>query len=108
MRDRRLKNESTRDFSVRIADRSSDLPLDRSTGLIDFNKIRVGTQILQDAIIDTPIKRVNAEYGSKDFVLRCIDRDDIPTIRRISDFYYRSSGIYSRLCRYMAYLYRYD
>lgn len=29
-------------------------------------------------------------------------------MREISDFYYRTSGIYNRLCRYMAYMYRYD
>ncbi|AXF52473.1 MAG: putative portal protein [Caudoviricetes sp.] len=29
-------------------------------------------------------------------------------MREISNFFYRTSGIYSRLCRYMAYLYRYD
>jgi len=33
---------------------------------------------------------------------------DIPTMRDISNFFYRTSGIYSRLCRYMAYLYKYD
>jgi len=26
----------------------------------------------------------------------------------ISNFFYKTSGIYSRLCRYMAYLYKYD
>ncbi len=108
MRDRRLKNDSTRDFSIRMADRSSNFPLDQSTGLIDFNKIKVGAKILEDATIDTPIKKINSDYGSKDFVLRCIDKNDIPTLRRISDFYYRSSGIYARLCRYLAYLFRYD
>ena len=108
MRDRRLKNDSTRDFSIRMADRFSDLPLNQSTGLIDFNKIKVGAKILEDATIDTPIKKINSDYGSKDFVLRCIDKNDIPTLRRISDFYYRSSGIYVRLCRYLAYLFRYD
>jgi len=29
-------------------------------------------------------------------------------MREISNFFYKTSGIYSRLCRYMAYLYRYD
>ena len=29
-------------------------------------------------------------------------------MRQISNFYYKTSGIYSRLCRYMAYLYKYD
>ena len=29
-------------------------------------------------------------------------------MREISNFFFKTSGIYSRLCRYMAYLYRYD
>lgn len=29
-------------------------------------------------------------------------------MREISSFFYRTSGIYNRLCRYMAYMYRYD
>ena len=29
-------------------------------------------------------------------------------MREISNFFYRTSGIYSRLCRYMARLYKYD
>lgn len=29
-------------------------------------------------------------------------------MRAISNFYYKTSGIYNRLCRYMAYIYRYD
>ena len=29
-------------------------------------------------------------------------------MRNISNFFYKTSGIYARLCRYMAYLYRYD
>ncbi len=33
---------------------------------------------------------------------------DIEKMRDISNFFYRTSGIYSRLCRYMAYLYKYD
>jgi hypothetical protein len=33
---------------------------------------------------------------------------DFNKMRDISDFYYRTSGIYNRLCRYMAYLYKYD
>ena len=33
---------------------------------------------------------------------------DIDKMRQISNFFYKTSGIYSRLCRYMAYLYKYD
>ena len=29
-------------------------------------------------------------------------------MREISNYFYKTSGIYNRLCRYMAYMYRYD
>lgn len=35
-------------------------------------------------------------------------RHDEKTLREISKYFYESSGIYYRLCRYMAFLYRYD
>ena len=108
MRDRRLKNDTSRDFSIRMADQKSNFPINKETGLIDFNKIKVGTQVLEDATINTPVKRVNANFADKEYVLRALDRQDIPTLKRISDFYYKTSGIYSRLCRYLAYLFRYD
>lgn len=75
----------------------------------DFSKIRVGIKTLEDAVINTnPYMRVNPRLGDKDFVLRAINQGDIGRMREISDFFYKTSGIYARLCRYMAYLYRYD
>ena len=108
MRDRRLKNDETRNFSIRMADNRQDYPIDSNTGTIDFNKIKVGTQILQDAVISTPLKRINGDFGNKDYVLRAIDSGNVPNVKKISEFYYRTSGIYARLCRYLAYMFRYD
>lgn len=77
---------------------------------VDFSKIRVGLKTLIDATLDTgsTFKRINSEYGDKDFVMTAIARNDTQTMRDISNFYYRTSGIYNRLLRYMAYIYRYD
>jgi hypothetical protein len=41
-------------------------------------------------------------------VLNAIYKHDYKTLREISNYFYESSGIYYRLCRYLAYLYRYD
>lgn len=76
---------------------------------IDFSKIKVGTQTLQDAIVELgDLKKVNPRIVDKKFVLDAIRKSDYITMREISNFFYKTSGIYSRLCRYMAYLYRYD
>ena len=33
---------------------------------------------------------------------------NIPLMREISNYFYNTNGIYSRVCEYFAYLYRYD
>lgn len=53
-------------------------------------------------------KKVNANYGNKQFILNAIYRHDYATLREISNYFYESSGIYYRLCNYMATLYRFD
>ena len=75
----------------------------------DFSKIKVGVQTLNDAVISlSSYKRINPRLGDKDQVLKAINTSDLDKMRDISNFFYRTSGIYSRLCRYMAYLYKYD
>ena len=75
----------------------------------DFSKIKVGAKYLEDAIISYgDLKKANPRLGDKAKVLRAIAQGDIEEMRQISNFFYKTSGIYSRLCRYMAYLYKYD
>lgn len=76
---------------------------------IDFSKIRVGLKTLQDATIDIgSYRRINPRCGDKDLVLTAINNGNIDAMREISNFFYKTSGIYNRMCRYMAYIYRYD
>lgn len=77
--------------------------------MIDFSKIRIGAKSLENAILEfSNYKKLNPKLGDKEEVLRAIMNGDYETMRDISNFFYKTSGIYSRLCRYMAYLYRYD
>lgn len=76
---------------------------------VNFNKIRVGSKNLDDAVLNLgSYKKVNRQFGSKEFVLKAIHDGNLQTMREISDFYYRISGIYNRIIRYMAYMFRYD
>ena len=76
---------------------------------IDFNKIKVGAKVLEDAVLDLGnLKKINPEFADKDNVLRAINNYDLKLMREISLYFYRTSGIYSRLVRYMAFMYRYD
>ena len=75
----------------------------------DFNKIKVGLKTLDDAIVTYgTVNRVNPRLGTKENVLNAMNNGDLEQMRLISNYFYKISGIYNRLCRYMAYLYKYD
>ena len=75
----------------------------------DFNKIRVGAKTLDDAIIKLgTYNKISPRLADKATVLRAIATYDLPLMREISDFFYKTSGIYARIIRYMAFMYRYD
>lgn len=74
-----------------------------------YGKIKVGTKVLDDAVLDLgAIPKAHRRYGNKHFVLKAIGERNLPLMREISDYFYRTNGIYSRVCDYFAFLYRYD
>ena len=76
---------------------------------LDFSQIRVGAKTLDDAILNLgSYKSTNPRLADRFTVLRAIDTGDVKTMREVSDFFYKTSGIYARLIRYMAFMYRYD
>ena len=75
----------------------------------DFSKIKVGLKKLEDAVVNmTDNKKSNPRLSDKREVLRALENNDLETLQDISNYFFKTSGIYSRLCRYMAFLYRYD
>ena len=75
----------------------------------DYSKIKVGLKTLDDAIIDvSDLKKINSSLASKEKVLRAMYDEDYSKLREISNFFYNTSGIYKRLCKYLAYMYKYD
>ena len=76
---------------------------------IDFTKTKIGVKTLEDAILNLgSFKQINPTFADKKTILDAIDKNEINRMREISNFFFKTSGIYSRLCKYMAYLYRYD
>ena len=99
-RTRRIKQKG---FYMPLADKTQNIPT------TDFSKLRIGIQTLQDAVFEYgSYARANSSLGNKDYVLKAINDYNLDKMRQISEFYYRSDGIYQRLCRYMAFLYKYD
>ena len=75
----------------------------------DFNNIKVGAKTLDDAILKLgDLKKVNPRLCDKHHVLMSIKNRDLIAMREISEFWYEISGIYSRILRYLAFMYRYD
>lgn len=95
-------------FNIIQGSRDTDYS-NNSTSQINYNKIKTGAKVLEDAILDLGyFKKINPTYANKETILRAIDRYDLKTMREISDFFYKTSGIYNRIIRYMAFMYRYD
>ena len=75
----------------------------------DFAKMKVGLKTLDDAVVKLgTLGKTNKKFADKDFVLKNIKERNYEVVRKISEYYYDSSGIYARLCQYLAYLYKYD
>lgn len=45
---------------------------------------------------------------NKPIIYKALAENDLKELRRISNHYYDISGVYSRVCNYFAFLYRYD
>lgn len=54
------------------------------------------------------LKKVNKRYTDKEAILKAIVDYNYDFLRDVSDFFSVASGIYQRLCKYMADMYRYD
>lgn len=100
------RNKAERDFRLVSSEK------DKAESL-SFNKIMVGgKKLANDVSIDTAL------YGGSSFTSRrgvkkedvekALQQSNISSLRAYSNLFFNSNGIYSRLCRYMAYLYKYD
>lgn len=104
----RIEEIKQKGFRMNLSNDTEDVYA-KQFNTVDFSKIRVGVKSLEDAIVTLgDLKKLDSRLGDKEEVLRAINNGDYDQMRDISNFFYKTSGIYSRLCRYMAYLYRYD
>ena len=104
-----IEEKQSRNMNIPSAsDTSEEYSPDRRN--LDFSKVKVGLKTLEDAVLTNSgdLKKVNSKCANKEAVLKAIDSYDYPLMREISDFFYKTNGIYSRLCKYAANLYRYD
>ena len=77
----------------------------------EFKKIKVGTKNLDDAILELGnLKKITTRipFSDKRELYKAIMINDYKTLREFSRFFYKTSGIYQRLCQYVSFMYRYD
>ena len=96
-------------FKMSFTDSTSDSEAQNGFIPVDFSKIKVGAKTLEDAILDLGnYQKVDKRLARREAILKSLYDNDYAEMREISKFYFETSGIYSRLCKYMAYMYRYD
>ena len=78
-------------------------------GPTTYGKIKVGVKTLNDATLALGnLAMTNRNYGNKAVILKALAEQDVSALREISNYFYRTSGIYQRACNYFATMYRYD
>ena len=79
---------------------------------LDFAAMRVGKRKITDDVVadfgNCVVKRRNRRLYKQEDVERMIRDCCVDELREVSNYFFRKSGIYQRLCRYLAYLYRFD
>lgn len=76
---------------------------------LEYGDIKVGTKTLEDAVLDLGwLKKNYRHFGDKRIIFKAMAERNLPLMREISNFFYRTNGIYARVCDYFAFLYRYD
>lgn len=77
--------------------------------VVEYGQMKVGKKTINDAIYNlSALENTNKTYTNKAAILKALTNRDIPTLREISNYFYRTSGIYFRMCNYFAQMYRYD
>ena len=101
------------DRQEKIHEKGFDLTHTRSTSE-DYSSIKVGVKNLDDAILNLgslKLNRYDTNRGylcDKGAIMKALGDQDIFRLREVSDYFYRTSGVYQKLVNYFASMYRYD
>ena len=75
----------------------------------EYGKIKINTKTLDDAVLNLgAIQGATRGVINKAIIYRALLDDDVVRLREISNYFYKASGIYQRVCNYAATMYRYD
>lgn len=76
---------------------------------LEYGSMKADKKLLEDISINlNALKQVSKNYNNKANILKALRDRDLNSLREISNYFYRTSGIYFRVCNYFAQMYRYD
>lgn len=81
-----------------------------SRAIDQYSTLKLGYKKYDDASlnISTYEKLDPYYYHNKKFVIETLIKNDIKTLRKISNYFYRTNGIYQKVVNYYANMYRFD
>lgn len=98
-----MEQLSRQDF---IRSKGFDITDSRQT---EFGKIKINAKTLDDAVLNLgAIQKSTRDVINKAVIYRALMENDIVKLREISNYFYKSSGIYQKVCNTAATTYRYD
>ena len=75
----------------------------------EYGKIKINTKTLDDAILNLgSLQKPFKGCINKNVIYGALIDNDIYKLREISNYFYKVSGIYQKVCNYAASMYRYD
>ena len=77
----------------------------------EYKKIKVGVKNLDDAVLELgTIRKVRPRipFYDKRVLFKALMENDEKMLREFSRFFYKTNGIYAKLCQYVSFMYRYD
>lgn len=93
-----------------IREKGFDMLKSPTSAVDSYAKLKFKSRSYGDAVLDLRYyeKLDVREFRNKEFVIRALIANDIPLLRAISRYYYRTNGIYQKIVNYFATTYRYD
>lgn len=105
----RTRNRKPTNNFAHISQAAEPASVDPQQFLVDFAKLTRGAKFADDAVIDLgKFKKAQRNLGDRDKILKAIENRDMTYLREVSQFFFDTSGIYARLCRYFSFLLTYD
>ena len=101
---------SNQDRQDSIREKGFDMLRAPSSATESYSKLKLGPKSYGDAILDLRYfeKLDRREFRNKEVVIQALIDNNIPLLREISRYYYRTNGIYQKIVNYFATTYRYD